>query len=338
MTSIELGSPSFPLHPGRGIHDPNGSTPPRRAGSVRRTTSIDMTRPLDALGDLHLTGQARDLVTHADGSSTVAATATLAARVDVPDMCRLVELEVTPHDQRWADLIGDTVMAGMRKRADALAPDQRAQRSLAYALVDDLPVTTLISGHAWSVMIGPEGHADQAYLPVADQCAGFISGGTMMTSFDTGVPASPTGPPAPDLGGDDDPLAWHGVGPLPLHGMRRLRRIDVTRDGDVVDVDAMFRDTYVRADGLETVIHEYDLVATVEAATGVVTRSRVRPRVLPWVECPKAVASAERLEGMSLLDLHDRVRRELRGTSTCTHLNDLLRSIGDVRALIGQLA
>ncbi|MDA3639594.1 DUF2889 domain-containing protein [Mycobacterium xenopi] len=32
---------------------------------------------------------------------------------------------------------------------------------------------------------------------------------------------------------------------------------------------------------------------------------------------------------MTLTDLHFRVRRELTCITTCTHLNDLLRSIGD---------
>ena len=41
-----------------------------------------------------------------------------------------------------------------------------------------------------------------------------------------------------------------------------------------------------------------------------------------------------RIAGMSLGELHFRVRQELSGTSTGTHLNDLLRSIADAAALI----
>jgi hypothetical protein len=55
---------------------------------------------------------------------------------------------------------------------------------------------------------------------------------------------------------------------------------------------------------------------------------------LPWQECPGAVASAERITGMTLGELHFRVRQELFGTSTCTHLNDLLRSVADAEALL----
>src|SRR5208283_1017945 len=100
------------------------------------------------------------------------------------------------------------------------------------------------------------------------------------------------------------------------------------------DIDAMFRDTYVRADGSETIIHEYTLAATVKAGSGVIVAARATPRVLPWQECPGAVASAARITGMTLPQLHFRVRRELFGTSMCTHLNDLLRSVADAEALI----
>jgi hypothetical protein len=117
--------------------------------------------------------------------------------------------------------------------------------------------------------------------------------------------------------------------------MRRRRRIDVYEESAKrIGIDAMFRDTYVRTDGVETIIHEYTLAAAVDAETGVIVESHATPRVLPWQECPGAVASAERIAGMTLQELHFRVRQELFGTSTCTHLNDLLRSVADAEALI----
>jgi len=147
-----------------------------------------------------------------------------------------------------------------------------------------------------------------------------------------------TGPEAPDLDHGDDPDAWHPMAPLPVHGMRRRRRIDVFEEAPGrIGIDAMFRDTYVRADGVETIIHEYTLDAAVDADTGVIVESRATPRVLPWQECPGAVASAERITGMTLGELHFRVRQELFGTSTCTHLNDLLRSVADAEALIDRV-
>ncbi len=167
-----------------------------------------------------------------------------------------------------------------------------------------------------------------------------MTGGLLMTSFEAGDPAVVTGPPAPALEDPNDPLAWHEMAALPVHGMRRRRRLDVHQGSDSREmvIDALFRDTYVRADGTETIIHEYTLEAAVQTDTGTILRAEAAPRVLPWQECPGAVASATRLAGMRLNELHIRVRHELHGTTTCTHLNDLLRSIGDAAALISLLS
>jgi hypothetical protein len=160
-----------------------------------------------------------------------------------------------------------------------------------------------------------------------------------MTSFEAGDPVIVTGPEAPDLDHGDDPEAWHPMAQLPRHGMRRRRRIDVYEAGTGrVGIDAMFRDTYVRSDGVETIVHEYTLAAAFDSNTGVIVEARATPRVLPWQECPGAVESARRIAGMTLGELHFRVRQELFGTSTCTHLNDLLRSVADAEALITLVA
>ena len=54
---------------------------------------------------------------------------------------------------------------------------------------------------------------------------------------------------------------------------------------------------------------------------------------LPWTECPQALGSAARLVGAPASDLRAVVRRDFVGTSTCTHLNDTLRSLADLPAL-----
>jgi hypothetical protein len=244
-------------------------------------------------------------------------------------------IEVTPPVAAVARLSGAPAMSGFRAAADKAAPELRATRDLRYTLLDDVPVATLISGHALSASGALGDVAKSGYLPVADQCAGFATGGLLMTSFAAGDPVIVTGPEAPDLDHDHDRLAWHPMAPLPPQAMRRRRRIDVFEDGaGRIGIDAMFRDSYVRTDAVETIIHEYTLSAAVDADTGVIVDSQATPRVLPWQECPGAVESARRITGMTLRELHFRVRQELFGTSTCTHLNDLLRSVADAEALI----
>jgi hypothetical protein len=293
-----------------------------------------MTRDEGALDPVYLDGRARDLWTTADGSVTELGSATLSATIEL--MARAVRhVEVTPPLDAMSRLARAPAMSGFRAAADKVAPELRQARDLRYTLLDDVPVATLISGHALAAsnMLGDA--TKSGYLPVADQCAGFASGGPLMTSLKEGGSVTPTGPRAPDLDHSADAWAWHEVAALPRHAMRRRRRIDVFEQGvGRVGIDAMFRDTYVRGDGVETIIHEYTLDAVVETETGVIVEARATPRVLPWRECPGAVAGAERIVGMTLRELHFRVRRELDGTSTCTHLNDLLRSVADTEALM----
>jgi hypothetical protein len=330
----DLGSPPFGLHPLHGVHEPTTGNPLRRPGSARRTTSIDMTRDDGSLDPVYLNGFARDLWTAADGTATEFGSATMSATIEL--IARVVRhVEVTPPVTATSRLAGAPAMSGFRAAADKAAPELRQARDLRYTLLDDVPVATLISGHALSAsnLLGDAGKS--GYLPVADQCAGFASDGQLLTSLKDGGTVTPTGPQAPDLDHGDDTWAWHEVPALGCNGMRRRRRIDAYDVGaGRVGIDAMFRDTYVRNDGVETIIHEYTLDAVVDAETGVIVESRATPRVLPWQQCPGAVASAARITGMTLQELHFRVRQELSGTSTCTHLNDLLRSVADAEALI----
>jgi hypothetical protein len=137
----------------------------------------------------------------------------------------------------------------------------------------------------------------------------------------------------------DDARSWHVMAPLSPHGMRRRRRMDVGRaEGGVHPVNAFFRDSHVDGDGHEAVVHEYGVAATVDAATRVVRSIVASANVLPWAECPASVGSASLLVGQPVGDLRPWGRANLRGTSTCTHLNDTLRGLADVGALIDQLA
>ena len=114
--------------------------------------------------------------------------------------------------------------------------------------------------------------------------------------------------------------------------MRRQRLIE--RGGD--HIWAMFRDTYARLDGQVIVLHEYTLEAELAQGEGgsTVRSCRATPRVLPWLECPSAAASAGRVEGTAVAELRSLVKEELVGTSTCTHLNDLLASLAQVDSLL----
>jgi hypothetical protein len=295
-----------------------------------------MTREQGTLDPVFLTGRARDVYTAADNTIEELCVADMSATVEM--LARVIRhIEVTPAVPNLSRLVGGPAMSGFRREVDAVAPDLRDRRDVRYTLLDDVPVTALISGHALSAS-GQLGRTTKSgYLPLANQCAGFITGGVLMNSFEAGDTAVVTGPTAPDLNDPNDLDGWHHMPPLPLYGMRRRRRIDVynTDTPSVVAVDAMFRDTFVRADSVETIIHEYTVRAAVQS--GIVLSCEASPRVLPWQECPGAVDSARRITGLPLAQLHSWVRNELEGPTTCTHLNDLLRSVADAAALIREL-
>ena len=83
----------------------------------------------------------------------------------------------------------------------------------------------------------------------------------------------------------------------------------------------------------ESVLHEYLVHGTVDPDGLTVTSIEAEALVLPWQECPRALASAERIVGWPVAELRARVRAELVGTSTCTHLNDTLRALADLSVL-----
>jgi hypothetical protein len=182
---------------------------------------------------------------------------------------------------------------------------------------------------------GPPGPAPAAGAFVG--CAGWRSRGPASEARAQGERAPMLTPPfAPAVEGDDD-LSWHAMGPLEPEQGRRRRRIDAWRDGDLLVVDAFFRDVNVQLDGSQVVVHEYLVHADIDAASGRIEAITADPRVLPFDECPFASLHIDQLVGTSIvaaaLDIHSLVR----GETSCTHLNDMVRFLADVPDLAQRL-
>jgi hypothetical protein len=362
----EAAGTEVPRRSVTGASGPAVRTPLRRPRSVRRTTTHDSLRPDGPSGPVTLTARGRDLCTAADGTATVLATARIDAVASSPGNV-LQALATDPAEHRLRALVGRRASSGFRHAVDELLPGEAGLGTIRYQLLDDMPTALLVSGYAvlasWHAADAgrpqqrgvPSGHAvppggpggglPAEALRQVDMCAGWVGDGVMVTGMAAGVPPYFEGPVVAGIvgpeGGDAD--GWHAHGRLPPGGMRRRRRIDVWLDTDsdgtpVARVESFFRDSYSPWDGgvpaAERVIHEYSVRAVVATETESFLSCAADYGALPWPECPAATASAGRLAGMPVAGLRRRVREEFLGVGTCTHLNDTLRALADVGALI----
>jgi hypothetical protein len=308
---------------------------------------VDALRPHDLDEGLHLVGRARDLFTGLDGSAIVVDTAEMDVELAYTGGAVVQTIRTTPAVAGVEALIGRIATTGFRAVIDSHTAAQRG--ALVYLLLDEIPVSTLVSGYS-VLHATTRGEVEAKVIdklrppgpPIhgPDMCAGFQVGGAIMTSHAAGQHAVVTGPDATGVIDPDDLLGWHQFpGPLRTDAMRRWRRHDLWHDGaDLLHVDTFFRDSHMAPDGVETIIHEYTVTATIDALKMQILQCEATPRVLPFVECPQAAASAGRLAGMKVFGLRPQARAELIGPSTCTHLTDTLRELEDVVALAPLLA
>ena len=99
-----------------------------------------------------------------------------------------------------------------------------------------------------------------------------------------------------------------------------------------------FQDTASRADGSRVAVHEYCLQATIDTVSGTLTRLDAEPHILPYPECPNAIANLDRLIGTPVKELRTTVLKRLARIEGCTHLNDAVRSLAEVPVLANYLS
>jgi Protein of unknown function (DUF2889) len=328
---------SLPLAPSH----PTCETPPRRLGSIRRTSHINMVWPEGRVGQQMLRGGARDLLTGEDGECTVLGSASMLLGVG-PD--RTIDLvEITPFDERAQQLVGARGGGRFRRAIEEALPGQRESGTPLYFLLDDVAGATLIGGFAWSLW--PDALTEEVMRAQKDAaqrhnmesiCSGFLPGGSAMSRWDRGEDLGHNLVPAQEEITGLDPLGWHAIEPPPRAAcMRRRRRIDIWRE-DEIRIDATFRDSMWDPAGREIVVHEYRVDAKADPESFVLTAINAEPRVLPFRECPLAAPNAARLQGKPIADFRRSVLDTLQSTDCCTHLNDALRGFGEIPSLFAR--
>jgi hypothetical protein len=101
----------------------------------------------------------------------------------------------------------------------------------------------------------------------------------------------------------------------------------------VLEIDTFFRDSYWEPDGTEMALHEYNVVARVDATELTLVEVAATPRVLPFPECQWAPEHVVLLIGRPVQSFRTDVQTTLTELQACTHLNDMLRCLTEVPAL-----
>ncbi len=311
---------------------PIAGAPDRVPGSVRRTTSLDLSRPLGPDGPIEVRGRGRDARTTTTGDLEILATALVSLTVSEE---RVTRLQAHPSPAGLSRLLGRRAVVGWRTGLWRELPSEKDSGSALHLLLDDLPGGMIIGGFT--------GRAARLEASATltepgrrlNVCAGWAAESrAALEMATTGLPPAPQTEPAPALTPADDPYAWHTLPALARWGISRRRRLDVLDTGAEILVDTMFRDSFSDGTGAERVLHEYHLTALLDRDTFVVREISAQPRVLPHGECPLAAGSVQALRGVPAPQLREQVSAELFGPASCTHLNDLARSVTDAPALV----
>lgn len=323
------------------VNGPSGAAPPRPSRSIRRTSSIDMQFPGSLDDGLMLYGNARDAVT-IDADQPPLITDSARTEISIGANRTIESIEVQPERPSIGELVGSRGGGHLRAALDEVLPGERESGSPLYLLLDDISGTSLIAG--WSIMRNLETlPVDTAgsRRPMEGVCIGFSPGSSALLPRTERVNA-PSSKRVPPAANPADPHGWHEFrAPAGAASMRRIRRIDVWREsrdtGDVIVVDSAFQDSAHDEDGGRTAIHEYLLRATADASTYELLSVEPDPRILPFTECPSAIINARELAGTPIGELRTTVLERLARTNGCTHLNDALRALAEVPALVAQL-
>jgi hypothetical protein len=304
---------------------PQSQPPARVPGSIRRSSHIGV-QTTDHGADLVVHGAVRDVLTDADGTGRPVASATVDCVVAADRSVSSITSD--PAETRLPNLVGTVAHRGWRAAAREVVDDDSPLSSL----LDDVPIALLLSSYGAL----RQGTLDLAgvqplMMRMRNLCAGWAEGATPMRMMDAGLQMPLPGVVPAPARSDTDALATEVRQPLAIGEVRRTRRLDVVPGATTV-VHADFRDSWCAPTGDVGVLHEYVVSASI-GADGVMETIEAEPRVLPYDECALAAASPQRLVGRSIVEVAAHVRATA-GTHTCTHLDDLLRSLSAVPALL----
>ena len=216
--------------------------------------------------------------------------------------------------------------------------EERVNGSPLYQLLDDLSGVSLVAGWAWSrwsdewLTRDPDDDFESRRHLMENVCTGFATGNSALS--ETSPPDNH--PAVVPLPRPEDAASWHDLPEITHAGFRRARAIDVWWEAGELAMDVLFQDSASDPTEDRVAIHEYHLTA--RARDGVLTEISATPHVLPFPECPGAIANIQRMVGTPMTEMRTQVIEHLPGVLGCTHLNDVMRSLAEVQSLAEALA
>lgn len=324
----------------------SGPAPLRRPGAIRRTSSISTVWPEGRGQPMLMTGEARDIITPPQGGAPLVVAQGWCEILASPRR-EILRIATRPDFPALQSLVGQRAGGNLRLKLAEVIPQEKAAGSPLYLLLDDYCGASLVAGWAWSRWT-TDWMAEirkSGALPTAGRggrmegvCIGFAPGSTALNADGTGNTTNQSATPVPEIVNPEDPMGWHEMIPQAGVAFRRMRRTDVWRDAGLIHIDVQFQDSGTAPGGGRIAVHEYLLTATADASTSTLLALQPEPRILPYRECPGAVAHAQKMLGQTLPDFRQAVLDTLPETLGCTHLNDVLRSLAEVPQLAAALA
>ncbi len=321
--------------------------PARTANSVRRTMSIDVCWPDGEMGNRLFVGRCRDYRTPAGGGAgTVLDEAEFRASLNADKT--ITSIEATPAPAKVDQLVGVRGGNHLRLFIKETMPELISEGAPIYLPLDDISGTSLVSAFAWSQWHDDwterlranfkPGEFEKLMTDRINVCWGLQDGNSGVSG--DGPSRDVAQADAGDVRNPVDPEGWHELFEMDGPGFRRARRIEVQRDdkAGLIRIEAAFQDSAKRKTSGRVAIHEYNISATADLATGKLLTLEPEARILPFGECPGAIHNTQRLIGRTLGEIREAVLEQLRGPQGCTHLNDALRAMAEVPKLARYLA
>lgn len=299
------------------------------------------------MGSLEIVGNARDLWTgdaldapREVGHDWLAATLT-------PGGGTITGLSANRHGDVLAGIRGLRPGGQLRKAVAEALPDEPANSTLLYRLIDDMAGATFMSTGGWETWLpgGSEqyfaeiGLASMLGRSVEGLCVSYAAGSPAMTAegrtnsaiAHRGLGRLPYATP--------DPLAWHRFADQEGPNQWRIRYIDLWLEDGRYHAEFGFQDSAARLEGPEfrALYHEYRGKAVIHPKSFVLEEMTLTQGSLPFGTCLAALGSGDKLVGLSLVEFRNTVLQMLPGAAGCTHLNDALRSLQDVVGMSSRL-